>query len=191
MTRSTLRRGLAPAATVLALTLGLAACGGSSSDSGSGANADLTGSVRIDGSSTVAPLSSVAAELFADEAPEVNVTVGTSGTGGGFEKFCNGETDANDASREIKDTESAACAANGIEYTALTVAVDALTVVVNKENTWAKCLTIEQLKKIWEPDSTVTNWNQVDAVLPRRQARAVRPGHRLGHLRLLHQGDQR
>jgi phosphate transport system substrate-binding protein len=164
MKRSTLRRGLAPAATVLTLSLALAACGGS--DDSDSTSSDLTGSVRVDGSSTVAPLSSVAAELFAEEAPEVNVTVGTSGTGGGFEKFCNGETDANDASRPIKDSEKEACAANNVEFTELQVAVDALTVVVNTENTWAKCLTTEQLKKMWEPGSTVNNWNQVDPAFP-------------------------
>ena len=164
MKRSTLRRGLAPAATVLTLSLALAACGGGDDSDSTGS--DLSGSVRVDGSSTVAPLSSVAAELFAEEAPEVNVTVGTSGTGGGFEKFCNGETDANDASRAIKDSEKEACAANNIEFTELQVAVDALTVVVNTENTWAKCLTTEQLKKMWEPGSTVNNWNQVDPAFP-------------------------
>lgn len=164
MKRSTLRRGLAPAATVLTLSLALAACGGS--DDSDSTSSDLSGSVRVDGSSTVAPLSSVAAELFAEEAPKVNVTVGTSGTGGGFEKFCNGETDANDASRPIKDSEKELCTTNKVEFTELQVAVDALTVVVNTENTWAKCLTTEQLKKMWEPGSTVNNWNQVDPAFP-------------------------
>jgi phosphate transport system substrate-binding protein len=164
MKRSTLRRGLAPAATVLTLSLALAACGGS--DDSDSTSADLTGSVRVDGSSTVAPLSSVAAELFGEEAPKVNVTVGTSGTGGGFEKFCNGETDANDASRPIKDSEKEACAANNVEFTELQVAVDALTVVVNTENTWAKCLTTDELKKMWEPGSTINNWSQVRSGFP-------------------------
>ena len=112
----------------------------------------LSGPVVIDGSSTVEPLSSAAAELFQGENPGVNVTVGTSGTGGGFEKFCAGETDISDASRPIKDEESAACEANGISYDELQVANDALTVVVNKENTWANCLTVDQLKTIWEPE---------------------------------------
>jgi phosphate transport system substrate-binding protein len=122
--------------------------------------------------------------------PGVQVTVASSGTGGGFEKFCRGETDANDASRPIKDEEAAACAEAGIEYAALTVATDALTVVVNKENTWATCLTVEELNKIWAPDSTVANWNEVRADFP-RAAEALRPRHRLGHLRLLHRRDQR
>ncbi len=168
MKRSTLRRGLAPAATVLTLSLALAACGGG--DDSDSTSSDLTGSVRVDGSSTVAPLSSVAAELFAEEAPEVNVTVGTSGTGGGFEKFCNGETDANDASRPIKDSEKEACAANNIEFTELQVAIDALTVVVNTENTWAKCLTVEQLKKMWEPELHGQQLEPGRPGLPRRQS---------------------
>ena len=114
---------------------------------------NLSGTIRIDGSSTVAPLSEAAAELFQEENPSVRVTVGTSGTGGGFEKFCDGETDISDASRPIKHDETDACEANGIEYEELTVANDGLSVVVNPENTWAKCLTVEQLKKIWEPGS--------------------------------------
>jgi phosphate transport system substrate-binding protein len=98
--------------------------------------------------------------------PGVQVTVGSSGTGGGFEKFCRGETDANDASRSIKDEEAAACEAAGIQYAELQVAVDALTVVVNKENTWATCLTVEELGAIWAPGSTVNNWNQVRPDFP-------------------------
>jgi phosphate transport system substrate-binding protein len=100
------------------------------------------------------------------ENPGVQVTVGSSGTGGGFEKFCRGETDANDASRSIKDEEAAACEAAGVTYGALQVAVDALTVVVNKENTWATCLTLEELATIWAPDSTVKNWSEVRSGFP-------------------------
>ena len=101
----------------------------------------------------------------------VQITVGTSGTGGGFEKFCNGETDISDASRPIHaddEAEGLNCEANGITYTELQVANDGLSVVVNPENDWANCLTVEQLKMIWEPgaDGTVTNWNQVDPSYP-------------------------
>jgi len=143
----------------------LAACGGGSGgDSGGGGN--LSGAVRIDGSSTVYPLTALAAEDFMAANPGVQVTVASSGTGGGFEKFCRGETDANDASRKIKDEEKAACEAAGIAYGELQVAVDALTVVVNKENTWATCLTVEELAKIWAPDSTVKNWSEVRAGFP-------------------------
>jgi ABC-type phosphate transport system substrate-binding protein len=144
------RHGLT--AGLLATALLLAACGGDDENTGGGSQQELSGSVRADGSSTVAPLTTAAAEFFAEEQPKVRVTVGTSGTGGGFEKFCNGETDVSDASRPIKDEETAACKAKNIEYGELTVANDALTVVVNKENTWAQCLTTAQLKKMWEPN---------------------------------------
>ena len=149
----------------LAAALTLAACGDDSDSTGDGGSG-LSGSVRIDGSSTVAPLTSAAAELFKEVESGVDVTVGTSGTGGGFEKFCRGETDVNDASRPIKDVEIEACTAEAIEYQEMIIAIDALTIVVNKENTWAKCLTVEQLNKMWEPDSTVDNWNQVDPSFP-------------------------
>ena len=152
-------------------SLALAACG-SSSTSTDGAS----GSVRVDGSSTVAPLTSAAAEKFKTESPNINVTVATSGTGGGFEKFCRGETDMNDASRPIKDEEAAIYKQNGIEFQELVIANDALSVVVNKENTWAKCLTTAQLKKIWEPKSTVNNWNQVDPSFPNEPLKLYGPG---------------
>ena len=158
-------RRAAFAATIMTGALVLAACGGGSGgDSGGGGN--LSGAVRIDGSSTVYPLTALAAEDFMAANPGVQVTVASSGTGGGFEKFCRGETDANDASRKIKDEEKAACDAAGITYGGLQVASDALTVVVNKENTWATCLTVEELAKIWAPDSTVKNWSEVRAGFP-------------------------
>ena len=158
-------RRAAFAATIMTGALVLAACGGGSGgDSGGGGN--LSGAVRIDGSSTVYPLTALAAEDFMAANPGVQVTVASSGTGGGFEKFCRGETDANDASRKIKDEEKAACEAAGVAYGELQVAVDALTVVVNKENTWATCLTVEELAKIWAPDSTVKNWSEVRAGFP-------------------------
>ena len=169
------RRGLWPPVLVTpVLVLALAACGGaeagSSADAGgeagSSSGANLSGSIKVDGSSTVAPLSTVAAELFQERNPGVNVTVGTSGTGGGFEKFCRGETDISDASRPIKDKEKDACDKAGIAFEELMVANDALTVVVNKDNDFVDCLTVAQLKKIWEPGSKVNNWNQVDPKFP-------------------------
>lgn len=102
--------------------------------------------------------------------------MGSSGTGGGFARFCRGETDANDASRPIKEGEAEDCARNGIEYAQLSVAVDALTVVVNKNNDWATCLTMEQLAAIWAPGSTVNNWNQVDPSFPDVPLRLFGPG---------------
>jgi phosphate binding protein len=131
----------------------------------------LSGSIEADGSSTVGPLTTAAAELFQEANPDAVVTVGISGTGGGFERFCVGETDVSNASRPIhedEETEGIACANNGIEYTELPIAIDALTVVVNPANDWATCLTVDQLKTIWEPaaEGKITNWNQVDPSFP-------------------------
>ena len=158
-------------ASVLAAALLLTACGGQSTGSTGSTESEgagLSGSVTIDGSSTVAPLSEAAADMFRDVEAGVNVTVATSGTGGGFKAFCAGETDISDASRAIKDEEIAACEAAGIEYTQIVIANDGLSVVVNPENDWAKCLTVEQLATIWAPASEgkVTNWNQVDPSFP-------------------------
>jgi phosphate transport system substrate-binding protein len=103
-----------------------------------------------------------AAERFQGENEDARVTVGVSGTGGGFERFCRGETDISNASRPIDEEEEQACSGQGIEFVELPVANDALTVVANPENTWATCLTVEQLKKIWEPGSKVSSWKDVD-----------------------------
>lgn len=116
----------------IAVTALLAACGGSSTGGGS---SDLSGQILIDGSSTVAPLLTLVAEDFQTDYSGVKVTVGTSGTGGGFEKFCAGETDLSNASRPIKESEIEECAKNGIEFVEVIVANDALSVVVNNENT--------------------------------------------------------
>ena len=123
---------------------------------------ELSGTVLLDGSSTVGPFAEVAAELFQEETG-VTVTVGISGTGGGFEKFCNGETDGSNASRNIKDEEAALCADNGIEYGRITVANDALSVVVNQDNP-LQCITTEQLSAMWNADSTVATWGEVDGL---------------------------
>lgn len=152
--------------------LALSACGGQPSageSAGSGeGSGGLTGSVNTDGSSTVAPLTEAAADLFRDEEAGVNVSVATSGTGGGFKTFCAGETDISNASRAIKDEEAAECEAAGIEYTEIIAANDGLSVVVNPENDWAEDLTVEQLNKIWGPEAEgeITNWNQVDSSFP-------------------------
>ncbi|UUU21940.1 PstS family phosphate ABC transporter substrate-binding protein [Streptomyces sp. DSM 40750] len=160
-----------------AVLLTASACGGSASGSSDGGvEGDLSGTIRVDGSSTVAPLSTAAAQLFQGENPKVRVTVGTSGTGGGFEKFCAGETDISDASRPIEPDEKAACEKNGIAYEELQVANDGLSVVVNKDNDFAECLTVEQLKKIWEPGSKVDNWNQVDPEFPDEELELFGPG---------------
>ncbi|GGR64775.1 hypothetical protein GCM10010251_96590 [Streptomyces aurantiogriseus] len=174
---ASLRRPLSPVALTAAALLTASACGGSATGAGEdGVEGDLSGTVRVDGSSTVAPLSTAAAQLFQGENPKVRVTVGTSGTGGGFEKFCAGETDIADASRPIEDDEKAACAKKGIRYEELQVANDGLSVVVSKDNDFAECLTVAQLKKIWEPGSKVDNWNQVDPSFPDEKLELFGPG---------------
>ena len=164
------------AATAVGLVLTLAACGGADAGAGSSEGSELSGTIQIDGSSTVAPLSEAAAELFQEENPDVNVVVGTSGTGGGFEKFCAGDIDISDASRPIKDEEIATCETAGIKYEEVTVANDGLAVVVNPENDWASCLTVEQLKKIWAPGSKVKNWKEVDPSFPSEPLQLFGPG---------------
>jgi phosphate transport system substrate-binding protein len=153
----------------LVCAFGLAACGG---DDGGGSSA----SISADGSSTVGPLATAAAEQFRSENSDAQVTVGISGTGGGFERFCRGETDLSNASRPIEDDEKAACSENGVEYVELQVANDALTVVVNSENDWVDCLTVEQLKKIWEPGSKVSSWQDVDPSFPDEKLTLYGPG---------------
>ena len=148
------------------------------------------GLITADGSSTVGPFATKAAEDW-KAAGGGDVTVGISGTGGGFERFCVGETDISNASRAIDEEEAAICEENGVEYVELRVATDALTNVVNLENDWASCLTVAQLNAIWKPDSKVTNWNQVDPSYPGCPAQALRRRNRLGHVRLLHRRHQR
>ncbi|MDR7381131.1 PstS family phosphate ABC transporter substrate-binding protein [Promicromonospora iranensis] len=147
------------------LALSLAACGGGQQAAGDGG---LSGTIAVDGSSTVAPLTSAAATQFAEVEPDVQVTVATSGTGGGFKAFCAGETDISNASRPIKDEEIAACDEAGTEYTEIVIANDGLSVVVNPENDWAQCLTVEQLNTIWAPEAEgeVMSWKDVDPSFP-------------------------
>jgi len=143
------------AASIAALALVAAGCGGGGGGS----------TISADGSSTVGPFTTKAAEDF-KAAGGVDVTVGISGTGGGFERFCRGETGLSNASRPIKDEEAAICEQNGVEYVEFQVAMDALTNVVNEDNDWARCLTVEQLRKIWEPGSKVKSWDEVDPSFP-------------------------
>ena len=121
----------------------------------------LAGTVTADGSSTLGPYTQAAAEGFQKKNTAARVTVGISGTGGGFERFCRGETDLSNASRPMRQAEAIRCRDAGIKWVAFTVANDGLSVVVNRQNTWANCLTVAELKKIWEPGSKVSNWNQV------------------------------
>ena len=115
---------------------------------------DLTGKVKVDGSSTVFPITEAVAEEFGKVNPGVRVTVGVSGTGGGFKKFCKDETDINDASRPIKDKEVKLCEPNNIGYIEIPVAFDGLSVVVNKDNDWIDYLTVDELNAIWNSGST-------------------------------------
>ena len=127
---------------------------------------ELSGTIEIDGSSTVFPVSEAVAEEFGKLHPDVRVNVGVSGTGGGFKRFTVGETDISDASRPIKDAEAQAAADNGIEYYPLRVAMDGLSVMVSPDNDFVECLTTDQLKMIWEPGSTVSKWSDVDPSWP-------------------------
>ena len=145
-----------------ALAFGVVACGDDEDSSGGGGNAaasdsggELSGSIAIDGSSTVAPFAEAAAELFQEENSGVQITVGTSGTGGGFEKFCAGETDISDASRPIKDDEEAPlCEQGGVKYTEVQIANDGIAIATNKELA-VDCLTTDQLKQLWNKGSKV------------------------------------
>ncbi|HUE86571.1 MAG TPA: PstS family phosphate ABC transporter substrate-binding protein [Vicinamibacterales bacterium] len=157
MVISSLRRILP----IIALTA--VACGGGSSGSG--------GDIRIDGSSTVFVLSEAVAEEFTKSGNPARVTVGQSGTGGGFQKFCRGETDINDASRTIRPPEIEACRANGIEYQEIPVAYDGIAIVVHPQATWIDSITVAELKTLWatEAQRTILRWSQVRPGWPDRE----------------------
>ena len=179
MNRTSFRGALVPGVAVLVLTL--AACGGgdagsdTGSDSTDSTDSSASGRVAIDGSSTVYPMSVAAQELLNEENPDVKVTVGESGTGGGFEAFCAGDTDISDASRPIDEEEIAICKENGIEYTELQVATDALTVVVHPDLA-VDCLTVDQLVELWAPGSTIQNWSDLDPSFPDEEISLFGPG---------------
>jgi phosphate transport system substrate-binding protein len=163
------------------LALGAAACGDDDDTGDTGSSnggGDLSGSVAIDGSSTVAPFAQAAQEAFQAENPDVKITVGTAGTGGGFEKFCAGETDISNASRPIKDDESSegpACKKNGVVYDEVQVANDGIAVVTNPALE-VECLTTDQLKEIWNNGSKVSNLSEVDPKLPDASLELFGPG---------------
>jgi phosphate transport system substrate-binding protein len=173
-------------ATALVLALGvglLAGCiGGRAGEEagerpgGANGDSDLSGRIEVDGSSTVGPFTTAAAERFQRANRGVQVTVGVSGTGGGFERFCRGETDLSNASRPIKDEETKLCEDAGIELTEFQIANDALTVVVNPRNDWVDCLTVEQLSAIWGPGSKVKSWKDVDPSFPDQRLLLFGPG---------------
>jgi phosphate transport system substrate-binding protein len=154
-----------------AVAVGGAACG----DDGGGGGGDLSGTIRIDGSSTLGPFAQAAAEVFQGQKPNVKVTVGTSGTGGGFEKFCAGETDVSGASRPIEDDEAAICEKNGIAYKEVQVANDGISVTTNPDLK-VDCLTTEQLRELWNKGSEVTSLGQIDPKLPDTKLSLFGPG---------------
>jgi phosphate transport system substrate-binding protein len=175
--RGSMRKLLAFAACG-ALALGAAACGSDDDGGGGGGGGggDLSGNIRIDGSSTVAPFAQAAAEEFQAQNPDVRITVGTSGTGGGFEKFCAGETDISDASRPIKDDEEVPiCKKNNVTYKEVQVSNDGIAVVTNPELK-VDCLTTEQLKKLWNEGSKVTKLSDLDPKLPDTELSLFGPG---------------
>jgi phosphate transport system substrate-binding protein len=163
-----------------ALALGPAACGNDDDDSGNGGGGgggqELSGNIKIDGSSTVAPFAQAAQEAFQGENPGVKITVGTSGTGGGFEKFCAGETDISDASRPIKDDEEVpVCEKAGVDFKEITVANDGIAVVTNPELK-VDCLTTDQLKELWNQGSKVKSLREIDPKLPDTELTLFGPG---------------
>lgn len=161
---------------VLLSGLFLASCG--SKDNAGTTSDKLQGAISIDGSSTVYPISEAVAEEFRLEQPDVKVTVGVSGTGGGFKKFSRSESDINNASRPIKEQEAAACIENKIRYESIKIAFDGLAVLVNTENTWVNDITVEELKKIWSPDAQgkITRWSQIRAEWPDEEFHLYGPG---------------
>ncbi len=160
------------------VTLGMltAGCGDGSSGGTNGGSDGLSGEIEIDGSSTVFPITEAVAEEFRKVHPGVQVNVGVSGTGGGFKRFTAGETDVSDASRPIKEREAEAAAKAGIEYIELRVAIDGLSVVVNPENEFVTCLTVDRLRDVWEPGSPVRKWSDIDPGWPDRDLRLYGPG---------------
>jgi phosphate transport system substrate-binding protein len=168
-------RGAGPLLKWLAIPALMAACGGGQ-QTGEG-DGTLSGQISIDGSSTVYPISeAVAEEFMIEQGGGVRVTVGLSGTGGGFKRFCAGETEISDASRPIKDSEKQICTQNQVDYLELPVAYDGLTVAVNPKNTFVECLTVAELKKIWEPGSTVQRWSDIRAGFPNQPVKLYGPG---------------
>jgi phosphate transport system substrate-binding protein len=153
----------------VAVTVAITGCGGG------GPAAQV---ITIDGSSTVFPVTEAMAEEFRNANPGARITVGISGTGGGFQKFCRDEIDISDASRPIGASEQEACAKAGVEYIELPVAYDGLAVVVHSKNTWASSMTIAELKRLWEPaaQGTITRWNQIRSGWPDREIRLFGAG---------------
>ena len=175
---------------MLATVLAAGACGSDAtlsaaqrpSDTAPGQRVQLTGTIEIDGSSTVAPITEAVAEEFRKVQSSVQVNVGISGSGGGFKRFTVGETDISDASRTIKSSEAATASENGIEYFEFLVGVDGLSVMVSPKNDFVECMTIDQLKMLWEPRKLRRLLERPRLVMAGQEDQPLRTGHRLGHL---------
>ncbi|CAA9520098.1 MAG: Phosphate ABC transporter, periplasmic phosphate-binding protein PstS [uncultured Solirubrobacterales bacterium] len=164
---------------VSVLALVGAACGGQQGSSGGGGGGDLSGTIQVDGSSTVQPFAQAAAELFQEENPNVRITVGGAGTGDGFERFCRGETEIADASRAIEAEEQEACEKQDIETEQVPVANDGIAVVTNKQ-LQVDCMTTDELKKLFGPDAKATTYKDVNAKFPATPAKLFTPGEESG-----------
>jgi phosphate transport system substrate-binding protein len=146
-----------------------------SNQGGKSANKKLSGTINIDGSSTVYPLSEAVAEEFRVDNPNVNIAIGSSGTGAGFKKFARGENEISDASRAIKESEIEACKQNNIAYKEIMVALDGISIMVNPENTWIENITVAELKKLWEPNSTIKKWSDIRPEWPKEDIHLYGP----------------
>lgn len=162
-------------ASITSVALVGAACGNNEEGGAAEGGDALSGKVVMDGSSTVFPIMEAVAEEYSAEQPEVEVTVGVSGTGGGFKRFVTGETDFSNASREIKEEEAAEAEKNGVEFTQLSVALDGLSIVVNPANDWAQDITIEELNKMWT-DTSIKTWKDVRSDWPDEEISFFAPG---------------
>lgn len=185
-----MKRSLVLMTGLMALMLSVTACGGTTAPAaGSGSSTGqetkienthtgpkLSGEIRIDGSSTVFPITEAVAEEFMKIHKDVKISVGFSGTSGGFKKWLRGETDINNSSRAIKPNEVDEAKKAGIEYFEIPVAYDGLSVVVNKENTWLTCITVDELNKIWNKDSTAKRWNEINPAWPNEEFKLYGPG---------------
>ena len=166
---------ISPASILLVTTIALAGCQGSAPGPSAG-TPTLSGTIEIDGSSTVYPITEAVAEEFRKVHPQVRINVGISGTGGGFKRFVVGETQISDASRPITDSEKEQAKASNVEWIELPMAYDGLSVMVNPRNTWVTSMTIAELKRLWEPGSTVTRWNHIRTDWPDRPLNLYGPG---------------
>ncbi len=168
---------------MLALSLVLAGCGGNASGQQNGGGEPVSGEIRIEGSSTVQPITQAAAELFREENPDARISVGGSGTSDGFEAFCQGDTQISDASRPIDVAEEVAvCEENGVEFIEIPIAYDGISVVVNPQNDWTSDVTSDELKTMWEPaaEGEITRWSQVNSAWPDTELNLYGPGTESG-----------